>query len=364
MQARKTTHLAAAALLALAAGATPEAGAAPAGLAQRTYTVVEGAAAVSGGEQACFRLVDTRADTDRLLVRIRFQGRVPRGRVILDGVSSESFVEQAEEFSFVVDPRGTHQVRLDLQEKATVDRLSVTSTTTSLVEESCSTYEERRNDVDLEGPAEPSTNKLGRPEATPPSSQRNPPPPPSTSPSRDESLANSGTVAAGTKLELTLQGAIDTRSAYAGQTFLATLDHGVVGTNGRVLLPAGPNVEGHVAESQDAGRFGRSNQKLAFDRARLSDGTSVPIAGTLQTVGKGSAKKQTGIIAGSAVGGAILGKILGGDDKDAAIGAVLGGAIAAGSIAAKPGESIVLPAGTSIEITLDSAAEVYPANRR
>ena len=42
---------------------------------------------------------------------------------------------------------------------------------------------------------------------------------------------------------------------------------------------------------------------------------------------------------------------------DAALGALLGGAIAAGSIAAEPGESVVLPAGTVLTVGLDAPLE-------
>ena len=335
----------------VAAGMVPLARALPTP-SSRTFTVVEGAVSVSGGEQACFRLADTSMTSDRLLVHVRFKGRVPRGHVTLDGTPSVPFSEAAEEFSFVVDPRGTHRLRLELEEKATVDRLNVTSTETTLVEESCATYESSRRDVDLEPATPPATNRLGRgaPEEAAPAPTRAPAPAPD--------VIRGGTIAAGSTMELTLQGTLDTRSTYVGQAFNARLERDAVGTDGRTLIPAGTTIEGHVAETQDAGRFGHATLKLAFDTARLADGTAVPIAGSLTHVGKGSAKKQGGIIAGSAVGGAILGKVLGGDDSDAVLGAVVGGAIAAGSIAAKPGESIVLPSGTAVEITLDEAVRV------
>ena len=332
-----TLPYAAVAALILSFGAVHEASAVPAGIAKATFTIVDGAGvAVTGGESACFRLVNTSLASDRLLVRVRFQGKIPRGSVSLDGTRSENFADLAEEFSFVVDPRGTHRLRLNLEERATIDRLSVTSTGTTLVEETCSTYEDQRTDVDLEPPAEPATNRLGQPEAphSHPAAQA---PSRSPAPAPAPPMIERGTVPAGATLSVTLQGGIDTRSAYVGQAFRATLGSDVLSAGGRTLLPAGSSVEGRVAETQDAGRFGRSNLKLAFDTVRLADGTIVPIAGTLQHVGKGSAKKQGAIIGGSAVGGAVLAKILGGSDKDAAWGAVAGGAIAAGSIAAKPG---------------------------
>ena len=76
-------------------------------------------------------------------------------------------------------------------------------------------------------------------------------------------------------------------------------------------------------------------------------------------------RRPSGIIAGSAVGGAILGKVLGGSDKDALLGAIVGGAIAAGSIGAKENEPIVLPAGTALTVRTDGIIDVPPvASRR
>ena len=54
----------------------------------------------------------------------------------------------------------------------------------------------------------------------------------------------------------------------------------------------------------------------------------------------------------------MLGRVLGGDDEDALLGAIVGGSIAAGTIAANPGEPIVLRAGTVLTVSLDTSARV------
>ena len=61
---------------------------------------------------------------------------------------------------------------------------------------------------------------------------------------------------------------------------------------------------------------------------------------------------------GSAAGGALLGQILGHDTKSTAAGAAIGGAIAAGVLASKKGEDVEVPAGTLLEIPLDTDASV------
>jgi hypothetical protein len=317
-----------------------------------------------------------------MLVRVRFKGAVPRGHVTLDGAKSAAFRERSEEFAFVVDPRGTHRVELVLDERATIDWLSVASTESTIIQESCSNYEfDSRRRVDLAVDQPESVNRfeteeerrareaeerrrrdedLRRDEER----RREETGYPTTSYPDTRPASGAGAVIpAGTEMSLTLQNEIDTRNAYVGQNFTTTLDHDVL-VNGKVALPSGTRVEGHVVETQDAGRFGRSKLKLGFDRATLRDGTSVPLQGTVQRLGKGSAAKQGGIIAGSAVGGAILGKVLGGSDG-ALLGAILGGGIAAGSIGAKEGEPIVVPAGSVLTISLDNNAQIpYPPSRR
>jgi hypothetical protein len=348
--------------------------------ASKSFTIVSGGVQVRGGEAACFRLTDTSVTSDRLLVRVRFTGAVPRGYVTLDGARSAAFRERSEEFAFVIDPRGTHRVELKLEERSTIDWLSVTSTESAIAQESCASYEaDTSRRVDLEVGSAEQVNRFETEEERRAreaeerrreddrrrwEDERR-----ATTP-RDDGYssrvpANAGMVVpAGTEESMTLQGDIDTRTAYVGQNFAATLDHDVV-VDGRVAIPNGTRVEGHVVETQDAGRFGRSKLNLGFDRAVLDDGRVVPVQGTVQRLGKGSAGKQAGIIGGSAVGGALLGKILGGDDKDALLGAVVGGAIAAGSIAAKEGESIVVPAGSVVTISLDNNAQIpYPQGAR
>ena len=66
-----------------------------------------------------------------------------------------------------------------------------------------------------------------------------------------------------------------------------------------------------------------------------------------------SAGKTAAIIGGSAAGGALLGKILGGSTQDIAAGAVVGGGIGTGIAAGTKGKALVIPAGTDLALTLD-----------
>lgn len=323
-------------------------------LAAHELVAVRGDVAVSGGEQLCFTLQPESATSVRVLVRTRFSSRVPRGRVELDGAAGPSFLDAAEEFSFVVRPVGVHRLVLRLDEGATLDRLIIENRDGPVIESDCARYEEdqRRR---VEGPArteEPPVDRLGRPPA---GSQ----PPAGTAPTDDQAgTATGGVVPAGTELEVKMNGTVSTQTAYVGQRFTTELVRPQADRDGRVVLPEGTRVEGRVVATKDAGRYGRSELRLAFDRAVLPDGRSVDVQGSLQRLGEGSAKKQGAIIAGSAAGGALLGQILGGDTESSVLGAIIGGGIAAGTIGAKKGESVVVPAGTVLGVRLEEAVEI------
>jgi hypothetical protein len=349
------------ALLALANALAPgAAGAAPPSPpGPPPLVVVSGEVRVEGGEEACFTLEGGTLAEERLRVRIHFKGVVPRGRVLVDDASSDELVMASEEFAFRVARAGTHRLALHLEEPGTVDRLEVVATEARPVPSACAAYVEEERQRHLATPRE-------EPPPPPPPVdrfERNPPPPPPAPAAVEETWSATRPAArlsAGTELVLTLDDEISTRTAHAGKRFGTHLSEPVVSA-GVVVIPAGTRVLGQVSESQDAGRFGRSKLTLAFDRAVLPDGTELPLLASLRRLGQGSGKKQGGIIAGSAAGGALLGQILGGSSEATALGAIIGGSIAAGSIAAKPGEPVTLPAGTILAVALDASADVPAA---
>jgi hypothetical protein len=73
--------------------------------------------------------------------------------------------------------------------------------------------------------------------------------------------------------------------------------------------------------------------------------------------GESQNKRDAAIIGGAATGGALLGRIFGSDSDDTVLGALVGGAIGTGIAARNKGQEVTLPAGTTIEIHLDSPLE-------
>jgi len=131
-----------------------------------------------------------------------------------------------------------------------------------------------------------------------------------------------------------------------------------VRVNGRTVIPGGSRVEGVISEVQKARSIGgQAMVAVAWTAVVLPDGGTLAIQGGLAAEAKGTTKKDTAIIAGSAVGGAILGKVLGGESKDAAIGAVVGGGVGT-AVAAKRGDEAILVAETMGWVKTLSSADL------
>lgn len=123
----------------------------------------------------------------------------------------------------------------------------------------------------------------------------------------------------------------------------------------RVAIPAGARLLGSVTLVERGGKF-RERARIAvrFHTAVLHDGSRVPLSTTaIMREGESPARESAAKVGGSAVGGAIIGAILGG-----AKGAVLGGTAGAGAggaiVAAGDRNPATLPAGTQVSIRLIS----------
>ena len=163
------------------------------------------------------------------------------------------------------------------------------------------------------------------------------------------------TVPAGTEIHVTLNTAVGSSTSRAGDTFTARIVDPVL-SGDRVALPAGSSVRGQISNAVPA-KKGLSDKAgsltLSFDRVATPAGYNAAMSAGLTKTGTGSGKKNAEIIGGSAAGGALLGRILGGSSKKAAVGTVLGGAIGAGVAAGSKGEDVDLPAGSPLTIRLD-----------
>ncbi len=172
------------------------------------------------------------------------------------------------------------------------------------------------------------------------------------------------TIPAGKRMKVNLDTPLSTATSQVGQGFSGTVSktmHLDSGTT--VALLQGTKVEGTVQEVVSAKRVkGTARMVLAFNTIVLPDGSRVSFKGSLQSEAEATKKKDTATIAGSAVGGAILGTLIGKDAKGAAIGAIAGGAIGTGVVLGTKGEEVEIPVGTPITIQIDEAVSVPAPN--
>lgn len=165
------------------------------------------------------------------------------------------------------------------------------------------------------------------------------------------------TVPAGTTLQMVLEDDLGSDTSARGDNFAATITDAIIIDNTRVI-PEGSVIEGMVADVQPAKKFsGNARIVLTFKALSLPNGYRTVLVATLLSEGEKAGKKSAAIIGGSAAGGAILGKVIGGDSKDGAIGALIGGAIGAG-VAASQDKEIQVPAGTILVLETEEPLQI------
>ena len=194
------------------------------------------------------------------------------------------------------------------------------------------------------GGSYPSTPVEPRPEATP----------------SPEARREMRTLAAGRTLALNAEAEVTTESSLVGDEVTATISEDILGSSGEVLLPIGTRLKGKVVESRES----TNADELAVLRVEFQsvtvNGVERPIKATVtemdvEAQARDSNTRTAAKVGVGAAAGAIVGRILGGDRKDAVKGAVVGGAAGtAAAIATKSGHATLKP-GARIVLRLDEA---------
>lgn len=158
------------------------------------------------------------------------------------------------------------------------------------------------------------------------------------------------TIPEGTEVEIQLDQPLSSASARVEDRVLASVARPVI-AEGRVVIPAGTQVEGVVDRVQRAQRPTRSGQlDLTFERLVLDDGRALPLQSRIVSAGQRDGRfdrRNAGI---GAVLGGVLGSVIGGT-KGAIVGIVVGGA--GGGLAASAGRNVELPEGSRLTLRLD-----------
>jgi hypothetical protein len=166
------------------------------------------------------------------------------------------------------------------------------------------------------------------------------------------------TVPEGTVLALRLDSSLGSDTSHVDDAVRASLTEAIV-INGVAVLPADSVVKGVVTTADSSGKVsGRASlgvrfQSLSIDGREDTYALSAGFHRTAPSTSSADAKK----IGIPAVGGAVVGAILGGK-KGAGVGAAIGGGAGTAVVLTTPGEDIHIPKGTSMSIAIDDAIDV------
>ena len=167
-------------------------------------------------------------------------------------------------------------------------------------------------------------------------------------------------VPTGTSFDIELVTPIHTKTNNVGDAVEGKLMHPLNAPDGSVIAVTGAKIRGEITEltraSKSRAEEDRASVKIAFTSIETVAGekslsTTVTNVESLQA--GSTTKRDALIIGGSAVAGAVLGKVIGKDTKDAAIGAVAGAVVGTGAVMASKGHELEIAAGSKISVRAD-----------
>lgn len=171
------------------------------------------------------------------------------------------------------------------------------------------------------------------------------------------SAAAGVTVPAGTSMKITVNTALTSETAQAGDSWSGTISEAVV-IGSAAPFPAGSVVHGVVTGVKGAEKGDRAVLVLAI-RSIEANGRSHSInAGTDSLIAGSTRARNVGAVAGGAAAGALIGKAVGGSSKGALIGGLVGGAAAATGAAASKGYQVTVKEGAAMTFRVNSDTDI------
>ena len=174
--------------------------------------------------------------------------------------------------------------------------------------------------------------------------------------------SRSGTIAAGTALNVRANNELCTNTGKVGDTFTATVNEAVVGSNG-ATIPAGATVTLTVTKLNrsenvnDPIEMEFSVDKVAFGGKTYTLNGSVASLPVERVRNQPKSKDVQKVVGGAAIG-AIAGQVLGKNTKSTVIGAAAGAAAGAATAAATANYEGCVRAGGNFVVTLTDALTV------
>jgi hypothetical protein len=171
-------------------------------------------------------------------------------------------------------------------------------------------------------------------------------------------VESSLTIPAGTVLKIRMIDSVDSEVSQLGQTFQASLDEPIIGSNGETLLARGADVVAKLVEEKQSGKIsGRAELTLDLVSIRINDRMVDLNTEEVTTSSESRGSKSGKVIGGTAAVGAILGGIFGGG-KGAAIGAASGAGAGGAVQVLTKGQRVRIPAETRLSFTLQNAVRI------
>jgi hypothetical protein len=171
------------------------------------------------------------------------------------------------------------------------------------------------------------------------------------------------TLGAGAHFDMAAGDTITSRTAKPGDPFTARVVEDVRNAAGKIVIPAGSQVNGTITDVKPAPNPNTPGTLTLAISSVTIRGTNYPLEASIDSLG--TVRKGRGITTGDAakvgagaVAGAILGRVIGGNKKGTIIGGVVGGAVGAGVATTSKDSDIVLPAGARIIVTVTKALTV------
>ena len=182
--------------------------------------------------------------------------------------------------------------------------------------------------------------------------------------------AEAYTLAAGTRIAVTLKHAISTRNARENDPVYAETSFPVV-SNGHVVIPVGTYVQGIIQRSQRPGRVkGRGELLIHFNTLIFPSGYTLLLPGAIDSVpgadktgmknktegsieSQGTKGKDAGTIASTAGSGAAIGAIAAQSAKGAGIGGLAGAGVGVASVLLTRGPDVRIESGTLVDMVLE-----------
>ena len=193
----------------------------------------------------------------------------------------------------------------------------------------------------------------------------------------EESRSEAIILPAGTQIPLVLQNTINTRNSRTGDNLYFETLYPIV-HEGRIVIPVGSYVRGTLTLVKRPGRLkGRAELHVRIEEMTLPNGYTVKLPASLSNTGtqggeevdrteggvkgEGSKGKDAGTIVSSTTSGAIIGAGTTGTRAGMRTGTIAGAAAGLATVLLTRGKELILPRGTTVDISLDRPLSLDPA---